>query len=520
MFGFGRKAKIRRAVDRALARVDAEEDLADHAPIEALPEDLRAEAYYEVAYALDRDERYRAAQHSLAKARELAPDRVEVHQLEAVLATELGDLAAAIAAQRRVVTMRPREVAPVLALAGALIDSEQIEEAIAVLRPWQAAGDPEIDTRLAEALFVHGDSEEALALLDGACAAFDAQLKHLYAGDWQALKDRADEAHRLRDDVYAELHGREATIELAAAGGKLDARAGVNYRLLGERLAATSERLADVLELETAAETERRGRALLAADPRSARGLVLVGCSQLRVGEAVAARRTFEQACEVDGKCFAAFLGLGAAIDHDTYDLHRRAAKLAPAEPTPELVKVVADWPALTDAERRVVWASARPLVRFMPALAERGVVMRVLPIDVRATDIGLFAAAAGERAEDDHRSYDALAGVATHGGAVAKIEGLLDTRETGWTFAHELAHLAFFHMPEDESAPLLDIYEDALEVGYANIDYALTNPDELFAVSYVDYLLRSHELPGAPIADDAGIQDALVAYFDELCAP
>ena len=517
MFGFGKKAKIQKAVQRALAHVDADDDLADHAPIEALPAELHAEAFYEVARALERDERWQAAQHSLAKAKALSPNAIEVHQLEAALASELGDIDTALVALRRVHEMVPREIQPLLSLAAILIDTERIEEAIALLRPWQAAGDPEIDTRLGEALFVHGDNEEALELLDGACAAYDAQMKQ-FSGDWQTLRDRAEEAHRLRDDVYAEMHGREATIDLHAAAGKLDASAGVNYRLLGERLAAKSDRIADVLELDDPDACERRGEALLAADPKSARGLVLVGSAQLRRGETRDARALFEKACESDGQCFAAFLGLGAAIDQDNYDLYRRASKMPAPGKIDHVAKVVTDWPVLTDAERRVVWASAGPLRRWLPALVDKGVVMHVLPIDVRATDIGLFAEIAGERAEDDQRSYDAIAGVATHGGAIAKIEGLLDTREHGWTFAHELAHLAFFHLPDEESSPLHDIYERAVEVRYANIDYALLNPDELFAVSYVNYLLQRYELPGTPLADDAGVQDALMAYFDDLC--
>jgi tetratricopeptide (TPR) repeat protein len=518
VFGFGKKAKIEKAVRAAVRNVEAETDLADDAPIEALPENLRAEAFYEVARAMFRDERYEQAKPPLARALALSPNAIELHQLAASIATELGAIDDAIAAQRRVVEMVPREVAPLAALAGMLIDTEQIDEVIELLRPHRA-NDPELATRLAEALFVRGENAEALEILDDVCANYDAQMKHMFAGDWQTLKDRADEAHRLRDDVYAELHGREATIELAAAAGKLDANAGVNYRLLGNQLAAKSTRVADVLELEEPDATEARGRVLLDADAGDPRGHVLVGSAQLRRGEVKIAKQTFERACELDGKSFAAFLGFGAAIDHENYKLHRRAQRFATPPANPHLAKIVVDLPALTDAERRVVWASAGPFAPLFPILAERNVTMRVLPIDVRATDVGLFEHIAGERADDDHRSYDAIGGVATHAGAIAKIEGLLDTLETGWTFAHEFAHLAFFHMPAEQSDPLLAIYERAVEIGYANIDYALSNPDELFAVSYTNYLLARYDLEGVPHADDAGVQDALMEYFATVCA-
>jgi tetratricopeptide (TPR) repeat protein len=515
---FGRKSKIRKAVERALAGVDGEQDLADLAPIEHLPEQLHIDAYLALANELYRDERYDAAAAVLAPALALGPEEVDLHRLAAATASQRADPAAAIAAQRRVVELAPRDVPALVALAELLIAAEQIDETIELLRPWRVAGDPEIETRLAEALFLRGENQEALAILDEVCALYDAQLRQLSAADWHTLKARADDARQLRDDVYAEAHGREATIELAAADRQLDGTAGVNYRLLGASLAARASRMADVLELEEPDATERRGNQLLAGAPGDARGLVLVGSAQLRRGDLDAARKTFERACEADGRCFAAFIGLGAAIDHAKHRLHRRAAALGPPpHSSVELEAIVADLAALTDAERRVVWASARPLAALLPAVAAAGATMRILPIDVRATDIGLFAESTGARAED-HRTYDAISGLATHGGAIAKIEELLDVvTDGGWTFAHELAHLAFFHMSEEQTAPVLEIYERALDVGYANTEYALSNPDEFFACSYTDYLRQRHGLPGEPLDDDAGIVRALMTYFNSL---
>jgi tetratricopeptide (TPR) repeat protein len=515
---FGRKARIHKAVDRAIARLERADDLADHAPIEALPRDHRAQAYGWLAKVLFEGEWYQAARHSVASALALAPAEVELHQLAASIAIEIGDRDEAIAAQRRVVAMQPSHAPSAAALAEMLIDAERVAEAIELLRPLRTLRDPVLEMRLAEALFVTGEAAEALPILDQVCDHYDVQMKELAGAGWEALKERAGEASRLRDDVYAEMHGREATIELAARAGHLDAGAGVNYKLLGARLAATGERIADVLELETPEATERRGRALLHDHPDSAPGLVLVGCAELRLGEVAAARATFERACEADGRCFAAFIGLGAAMDHETLALHRRAARLALPKSLPAgLEEVVPDWPVLTDAERRVVWLSVQPFAGRLADLAERDVAIRILPIDVRATDVRLFEDAAGERAADDHRSYDALPGAATHGGAVAKIEELLDVGEHGLTFAHEFAHLVFFHLAEHEAEPLLHLYERAIELGYANTEYALSNPDEFFAVSYADYLRHRHELPGVPLEDDAGIQHDLRVYFDQL---
>ena len=508
---FGRKSKIRRAARRALETGDA-------AAIERLAPELRGPAFGATALALFHDEQYDAARSMIERALAEAPDDLDLHQLAASIAVEEGRTDDAIAAQQRVVAATPKDPDAAALLAELLLAAERIDEAIALLTP-RRGQDPATDHRLAEALYVGGDAAGAFALLEAVCAHYDSQLKQLSAADWHALKSRADEAERLRDDIYASMHGREATIDLAAKAGKLDARAGINYRLLGARLAASAERVAEVLELEDPDATERRARRILDEDPGDAAGLALLGSAQLRRGRAGEARRTFERACEADGSYFPAFLGLGAAMDHEQHDLHRRAGRFAgPAAAARELAAILPDLPALTEAERRVVWASVHPLRSLLPALAEAGVAMRILPLDVRATDIGLFADVAGVREDDDQRSYDAISGLATHGGAVAKIEELLDVvGEHGLTFAHELAHLAFFHMPEPLAAPIHDLYAEAVEVGYAHIEYALSNPDEFFACSYVDWLRLRHDLPHVPIADDTGLRDALTDYFDRL---
>ena len=515
---FGRKAKIRKAVDMAFASVAGERDLANHAPIEALPAELQPTAYFTLAHALVDDERYVAAKHTVERALALAPDEIDLYKLAASIHRELGDIAAAISAQRRVVAANPRDTTPALALAELLIATGQLDDAIGLLRPFAEARDREVDARLAEALFLRGDSTAALEILNDVCAQYEAQLREPWSvPDRQGLVSRAEHASRLRRDVYAELHGREATIELAAAAGRLDAHAGANYRLLGARLASLSTRVAEVLELQDPDATEQRGRAY---GPTNALGIALVGSSQLRRGDLAAARKSFERASELDGRCFAAFLGFGAVLDHDKHGLHRRAERLpVQARVSPEVTAVVPDWPALTELERRVVWASIAPWIELLPRLVERGVVMRVLPIDVRATDIGLFEHIAGQRVSDDHRSYDALSGVATTRGAIAKVEELLDIAgDHSLTFAHEFAHLVYYHLDDSRAAPFTALYERATKVGYANTSYALKNDDELFAVSYTDYLRQRYGLPGGPIADDAGIQDALMSYFRALC--
>jgi tetratricopeptide (TPR) repeat protein len=516
---FGGKAKIRKAVARAFASVIGDDDVADLAPIEALPANVQASAYALLARELVDDERYVAAHDVVERALALAPDDVALHRYAATIHRERGDVAAAIAALERVVAADPRAVPPARELAQLLIKAAAFDDAIALVGRFADDRDRELEALRAEALFLRGDSREALAILDEVCARYEAELREPWSTtDRHGLIARAEDARRLRADVYAELHGREATIELAAAAGRLDARAGVNYRLLGARLASKSAYVPATRELEDPDATERRGQALGMA---TSTGLVHVGAARLRRGDYAGARSAFERATELDGGSFAAFFGLGAALDHDKYELHRRAERLPlpPRAGTIEAARVVVDWPALTELERRVVWASVAPVATLLPRLAERGVTMRVLPIDVRATDVGLFEHVAGKRARDDHRSYDALAGVATHAGAIAKIEELLDIASPhAWTFAHELAHLVYFHLDEARAAPFRAIYERARAVGYATTAYALKNDDELFAVSYTEYLGACHGGRDVPEADDAGVRAALSDYFRALC--
>jgi hypothetical protein len=271
-----------------------------------------------------------------------------------------------------------------------------------------------------------------------------------------------------------------------------------------------------VLELQDPDATEARAKG---EGLNRASSLVLLGSAQLRRGDLAGARRSFDAARDLDEQCFAAFFGIGAVLDHEKHDLHRRARRIeVRGAPPPELERVVPDWPALTEVERHVVWASAQPFAAELPALAERGVTMRILPIDVRATDVGLFEHAAGRRAADDHRSYDAIGGVATARGGIAKIEELLDVvGDHAWTFAHELAHLVYFHIDDSTAERFIELYERAVEVGYANTDYALKNDHELFAVSYTDFLRERYRLPGVPINDDAGVRVALMAFFADV---
>jgi tetratricopeptide (TPR) repeat protein len=517
MFGSSRRRR-EKAVERSLAALLADPAAAT-AAIDELPRALQAQALVELARRLGQEDQTELAGRVAARALELEPDNLEGLELHADLELELGRRDRAIDAWRRIVDIEPANEEAAGALAKLLIDADRAAEAIELLADYDADDSPDLALRLGEALFVTGSSQRAFEILSATCHVFERALKLAMGPEWQAIKQRLEEAERLRDDVDAELHGQDAVIESHLREGKLDARAGVNFTLLGGSLAAKSAYVPPVLVLESVADGERRAADLLARDPSDATGLVLLGSISLRRGELDAARSRFEQVTGGEAG-FAAYLGIGAALDHDSHRVRKRVKELGPVPAPDRIEEVVPDYPALTDEEKRVVCASAHPLRGFFPALIAAGAHIRILPIDVRVTDLPELAGSAGQRHEEDHRSYDALGGVATHGCAAAKIEGLLDVASAGgWTFAHELAHLALFHAPDSIVEEVAALLEDAIDHGYACDEYQLSNPDEFFAVAYTDYLRTVHDLPPGKENDDQGLTESVLEFFAGLAA-
>src|SRR5258708_843891 len=69
----------------------------------------------------------------------------------------------------------------------------------------------------------------------------------------------------MHDEAVAALHGRERVIESAAARGDLKARAGVNYKLLGEARMVEAPRWSVDARLRSVADGQAFGEALIAA---------------------------------------------------------------------------------------------------------------------------------------------------------------------------------------------------------------------------------------------------------------
>jgi tetratricopeptide (TPR) repeat protein len=515
--GSRRRTAVRLAIAAAGEAGGLDAALSALAPLAARE---RAQALCELADHLRREDALDPARTALTHALELDPECRGAIERLATVESERGDLEAALAASARLVELVPGAIEPIYNHAGLLLAAGRPAEALAAVEAGPHVGEAAVALKRGEALLALDRKEEALALLD---AVRDHYGRELRAGlvsrdDWQHLRDLHEEASRLADSARAELHGRETLVIQPALAGKLDGRAGVNYRLLGESLMVNAPPLADgSTPLEQVEVATARADRLLESDPKSAHALCLKGSALLRLGKLDAARDRFERAAALDGRCFAAFLGLGAVLDHVRYGL-QRAAEGLPDLPVPEgLDAIVPDLRALTPLERRVVCASAAPLAGALPAIIAAGARIRLLPIDVRSTDLPELALANRGRT-DDHRSYEAIGGLAAPRLAIARIDELLDVvSDHGLVFAHELAHLAFFHLSGKLRTQVEALYREASELGWVADAYALKNPDEFFAVSYTDWLRVRFGLPLRREPDEAGIFDRLSAVIEVL---
>lgn len=518
---FGRGGKIKRAIDDSVHAALDGGGASAFAPIEKLREGEKVDAYVDLCHRLIFEEDLVAAGAAVDRALELAPRELYVLDAKAEVAVEDGRVPDALAIYRSMYELAPDDPAVITGLANLLLGSGDAAAAIAIIEPHASWEEPALQLRLGEALYAADRAEEALELLEKVHDHYEAALKHAsFVDNFQDLKNRLGEASRLRDAVFADLHGREAAVVKHAMSGSLDGGAGVNYQLLGQSLAVESDHQPAALELESIAAMRERAEALLQAQPGDPIGLVLRGCAELRDEAVDQAIATFEAATEADGELFAGFVGLGAAMECQRHDWFAKVRSLAAAGENPALEQVVPDWPALSELERRVVWASAEPLAAALPALAAAGTTIRILPIDVRATDLAELAESAGARFADDHRSMDAIGGLATPRIAIVKIESLLDVSGDGaWTFAHELAHLVFFNVEDSIRDRVHELYQAALDSGYAVSEYQTTSPDELFAVSFADFLRHRHQLGVVEPLDEAGITTGLLELIDGLSA-
>jgi tetratricopeptide (TPR) repeat protein len=236
IFGGGRlRAAVRSAIAAAEGAGGLDAALSALAP---LPTRDHAQALCQVADHLRREDALDPARTALAHALELDPDCRGALERLATVESERGDLEAALAATARLVTLVPEALEPVSDLAGLLLVAGRPAEALAVVEASPHADEPMVALKRGEALLALDRREEALELLDAVRDHYDRELKAglVTREHWQHLRDLQGEASRLADSARAVLHGRETLVVQPAVAGKLDGRAGVNYRLLGESL--------------------------------------------------------------------------------------------------------------------------------------------------------------------------------------------------------------------------------------------------------------------------------------------
>lgn len=403
-----------------------------------------------------------------------------------------------------------------------LLDAGRIDEARSHFAHLGDLDHLEQGLRLAESLCGADCLEEALEWLTGLERAYRLELMNTFdTPERKEVVAQYERLQRLLEETSAEVSGREASVLHAAEAGGLDARAGVNYALLGEALLLESDLAPDAPELRTAQEEDERGR-LLSKQGQAARGAGLRGSAALRQGMAEQAETWFRHATASDGGFWPALLGMGAAM---IFQEQRSAALVEslPALPLPaDLPQLLPSWPALTSPERRVVLASFHPFRRFLPRLARRGCRVVILPFDAKPTLLPELRALAhpGQARTEDHRHYEAIGGLANETLAVVRVIDLLHLGgPSGWTLAHELAHLVFENHRQDLGRVVGDHYARASSVGFVMDHYGAKNVHEFFAVSYTDYLRHRYGLPLEKEPDEEGVMTAIFRWYDDLAA-
>ncbi|MCA9667257.1 MAG: tetratricopeptide repeat protein [Myxococcales bacterium] len=521
--GLFSKRRVKKAVQRALASRSARVAV-EASALDGLSDgEERADGWVQVAEALmEEGAEDDVVREALERATGASPSHWDAWALLAELEEQLdGRHEQAIAAYERLLAISPVADEARVELALLLLAHERVDEAREHIGALRRELTSEQGLELGRALFGAGALELAIDVLAPARERCLLELKQAtFIDSFEALKSMHDELVRLHDEAYAEVHGREQVVVQSARAAQLDGGAPVNYSLLGESLMVDAPRIARELTLRTVRDEEQLADTLLAEGHR-AHGLVMRGSAYLRQGRAGAAVREMRDACEADGSCFAAFLGLGAALACEHLDAESRVRQLEKVPPIEGIERVVVDYPVLTELERRVVDVSTYPLRACLPPLAEAGVTIRLLPADVRVVDVPELAPLAGERG-DDHRTVDALGGVASLGARIAAarvLELLPIEAANGWTFGHELSHLAFYCLADEWHEEVVSLYERAVEAGYVVTAYAASNIDEFFAGTYEAYLRTRHHCHAQHELDDEGIVEQMFDLFDDLAS-
>ena len=478
------------------------------APVARLPDKLRRWAYLTLARDLRRDEEYAHARTVLARAAAEAPQSADSWLALAEVEHDAKRPAEEIAALRRVLALKAKDQKVACQVVEALLAAGQVAEAVDLVERHRESTGQTTRLCLPRILLTAERVAAALELATAIRERLRADLGRLPRGLREELGEQIHEVDIFCRDLEGEVLGAAGAVKPKLRTDWLDARSGINCRLLGVSLAARSRRLAERLELESPAALERRGLELVHRWPVPVDSLIALGAACLRWGNVDEARHHFAQARELDGGCFPALLGLGAAMDCEHYGCIDKVKALPPPIDHPLLAAVLPDLPSLGDLERRAVSAAIAPLSGLLERVVAAQACARILPLDVRVVDLPEHAALAEQPGVDD-RELAGVGGRCEPGRAFVRVEELLLIRPDGWSLAHVLARLAFQTLPEPWAEPFRALRRRASPDG----------SDELFfAGAFVEHLLRRHGLPREREVDDEVLMAAFAA-LDRLTA-
>lgn len=357
----------------------------------------------------------------------------------------------------------------------------------------------------AQLLFERGDLDGATPLVMGVLQEARSAISHgiLDQGGpyWNDVNARAD---ALRTQMLGSVSTEAEMFRAQAQDGELQVRSGANHLLAGRHAMERSSRIARVLQL-------------LPPDMDATDPLRLAE-AELRVGSLRLAKKQFLAMVDDDPSYFPAQLGLGAALLREESRSDQLVARWRDLDVDASWWDVLPDLPALSAEERSVVAACIHPLRSVRGSMIDKGARLLFLPIDVRATDRDEMRDLEGHRTGDG-RAYAGIGGLAQRRAkgslACARIEVLL-APAADRTFAHEFAHLAFWHLTDEQKTFFEALYEAARDVPWAWTEYQASNVDEFFAVSYEDWLAERWGVV-AKRPDSSGWWQEVCDAFTEL---
>jgi tetratricopeptide (TPR) repeat protein len=354
----------------------------------------------------------------------------------------------------RLIVERPTETEFAALLGRHLVRGKQYERALDLLRePLDSAPDARhLYAIVGECHLRLGRHEDALGHLRTACELFEDafRLRQVVPDELNAEQLEYTRLYALLEEAARTVLGPEKAAE--AFEGLRMQPSGLGLVQEADKIAA--ERIDYRPPRLTLPSLDEAGDAMEAADDdlgAAPRARHLRGVLALRTGQVEEALAHFRQAVELDLELYAAYYGW-AACD-----------RLLRLEPFPEVADefdkpaalhaVFPDLANMAPIERHRVHAAARPVMAFLPTLAELGHTCTVHPMDVRLTD--LYPQRVPMRFEAGDRPLPAVGTFASKGKAHTRLDEFLVAQPEQFAFARNLGYLVADALEAKGGAPL-----------------------------------------------------------------